>query len=268
MIENDVIDGFRDLYRTIKILRGPNGCPWDKEQTVFSIAANLIEESHEFSEAAAKHPAPESIKEMREELGDVFLVALMLGVIADEDDLFSLYDSLKEITAKLLRRHPHVFSNSQASTSREVITQWDKIKSDVEGKPGHSSLDSVPKNLPPLMRAEKVQKKAAKSGFDWENHYGPLSKIKEETEEISLLLRDKNAETDRITEELGDILFSIVNLSRHLKIDSSLALQKATQKFITRYEKMKTIAENKGVDISFENAEELDKIWESIKKKL
>jgi tetrapyrrole methylase family protein/MazG family protein len=268
MNKNNATESFNELYRTIKTLRGPDGCPWDKEQTVFSITANLIEEAHEFSEAAAKHPASESVKEMREELGDVFLVTTMLGIIAEEDRLFSLKDSLQEITEKIIRRHPHVFGESKAADSREVISQWDKIKSDVEGKPGHSSLETVPKNLPPMIRAEKIQKKAAKTGFDWKNYEGPLCKIREETEELAELLNDKTSDKELLTEELGDMLFSVINLSRHLEIDPSAALQKSTQKFINRYKEMKAIAEQEGIELSFKNAAKLDKIWKTIKGRL
>ncbi len=266
--EAKTIKSFERLCGIIKTLRGPDGCPWDKEQTVFSIIPNLIEESHEFSEAAANSDLDESINNMREELGDVFLVATMLGIIAQQDNLFNLSDSLNDISEKLIRRHPHVFSDSEARDSKEVITQWDKIKTEIEGKGSKSIFKNIPKGLPPILRAEKTQKNAAKAGFDWKSFDGPLEKIREETEELAEIITEPLTRKEMVTEEIGDLLFSVINLSRHLHTDPAQALQISTNKFMRRYEKLEEIAAERGTKINLENITELDKIWREIKDML
>ncbi|GAB1482709.1 nucleoside triphosphate pyrophosphohydrolase [Treponema sp.] len=233
---------FEKLYEIVKRLRAPDGCPWDREQSPLSLRSDLIEETYECVEAIDNRDAPH----IREELGDVFLLATMIAYMHEQEGSFSVADSLEEVSEKLIRRHPHVFGKSSASTNEEILTEWARIKIEVEGKkPKDSLLDSVSRAIPPLDRANKLQKKAAKVGFDWPSVDGVWSKVEEELEEAKEALQDherqkgqqkgSNIETaEKLEGELGDLLFSVVNLCRYLKVDPSVALQKANLKFTHR----------------------------------
>lgn len=264
------IDSFGRLYDTIIRLRSPEGCPWDREQSLKSLRSNLAEEAYECIEAINEN----DIMHIEEELGDVFLVSTMMGVIAEESDKLSLASAMDKTVDKLVRRHPHVFGDNKLDTAEAVTEQWNKIKENKEGRRKKDSvLDRVSNALPPLEKAYKIQKAAAKTGFDWPNADGAWDKLKEELEEAraaaSALANEKgeNAEEKWVSmeEELGDLLFSVVNTARKHGIDPSLALHRATEKFSRRFlhvEKSMAKAKEK---MQPDKLEQMDQFWEEAK---
>lgn len=236
------------VYNTIARLRAPDGCPWDRKQTAESLRSSLVEEAYETVEAIdAKDDSATA-----EELGDVLLLVLMLARIYEEDGRFHASDVARILNEKLIRRHPHVFGEAQAGDADEVVKQWDRIKIEVEGKPGKDGLlDAVSTSLPQLTRAYKLQKRAAKAGFDWPEPQGIREKMHEELDEfcdaVEAIQSDgpEFRETDeqpqnqtgseRIEEEMGDLLFSVVNLGRWHGVDPSLALRRTNEKFTRRF---------------------------------
>ena len=240
---------FQRFFDTIKALRAPNGCPWDKEQTPLSMRNDLIEEAFEALDAISEQN-PEHAKE---ELGDVILNATMISYMYEQENHFTVADVYKELTDKLIRRHPHVFPESEGqscveqktSTPEEVLQQWDRIKSNLENRKSSSILDEVPNGFPPLLKAYKMQKKAAKKGFDWKDLKPVKDKIFEELNEVEQANENlqqfkqepsnakpftvNSSETANefqlhLEEEIGDLLFSVVNYARHLNVDPSVAL--------------------------------------------
>lgn len=266
--ENEELSlAFTDFYRIIKTLRGPNGCPWDRTQTPKSLAPNLIEESYELVEAIDNN----DIDNVREEIGDIFLVAGMIASIHAEQNRFNLAEVLSEVSDKLVRRHPHVFGDEVKQNPDEVVELWNHIKKNVEKDGGEfeSMNDSIPRSLPPLERAYKIQKKVAKVGFDWEELQPVKDKLAEELAELEdCTSRPDEYKRDKIEEEVGDVLFSIINLARHLKIDPAVALHKTNQKFVDRfrYIEQKMHAENRAMDAS--EFARMDELWEEAKFKL
>jgi tetrapyrrole methylase family protein/MazG family protein len=247
-------DAFKTLYDIVARLRAPDGCPWDREQNPASLRGDLIEETYECIEAIdEKDPA-----HIREELGDIFLLATMLSYMHEEEGLFSVADVLQTVSEKLVRRHPHVFGETKVANSDEVLNNWAKIKVEQEGRgPKDSVLDDVSGGLPPLDRAWKLQKKAAKAGFDWPNVGGVIEKIREELDEV--------IEADDIEEELGDLLFSAVNLCRYLKVEPSVALNRTNSKFINRFKYVEKKMKETGQEMRQENLEIMDRYWEEAK---
>ncbi len=252
---------FKNFLGIISTLRGPDGCPWDKEQTAESLRAHLIEESYEAVEAIEeKDPA-----HVREELGDVLLLISMISQIYSETDDFTFIDVIDEISTKLIRRHPHVFGNEKVDGTQEVLKNWDRIKIDIEGRTDKSSvLDGISGSLPPLGRSYKMQKKAAENGFDWPDINGPKNKIIEELEEIELAVLEESHED--IEGEIGDLLFSVVNYSRHLGIDPALALGRTNRKFEKRFKYVETNMQKDCILMNPENIEIMDRYWDSSKK--
>ncbi len=252
---------FKDFIGIITTLRGPNGCPWDKEQTAESLRAHLIEESYEAVEAIEENDPGH----VREELGDVLLLISMISQIYSETDEFTINDVIDEISAKLIRRHPHVFGDEKVENAEEVLKNWDRIKIDIEGRNADSSvLDGIPGSLPPLERSYKIQKKAAKRGFDWPDINGPRGKIIEELKEIDIAVQEESSED--VEGELGDLLFSVVNYSRHLGIDPALALGRTNRKFEKRFKYVESKMQKDSIPMSPENIEIMDRYWESSKK--
>ena len=246
-----------DLKNLVKELRGEGGCPWDREQTHESIRRNFLEEAYEAVEAIDE----KSTAHLREELGDVLLQVIFHAQMEEEVGSFDLDAVADECCKKLILRHPHVFGDVKAETPDEVLTNWDDIKRvEKQQKTVTDAMDSVAKTLPALWRAEKIQKKAAKVGFDWPDATGAYEKLREETDELERASTDKEQ-----FEELGDILFSAVNAARLLKIDPEDALQASSDKFIRRFEKVERAATDKGTSLSDMSLEELDKLWESVK---
>lgn len=251
-----------ELIAVIKALRGPQGCPWDKEQTFQSLTPYIIEEAYELIDAmeAAEKGQFSSLKE---ELGDVLLHVVMLAAMAQEKEQFEFDHVAQTITEKMIRRHPHVFSDTKVNSVDEVWKNWDAIK---KTEHNHPILASVPKHLPALMRAYKIQKKAAKQGFDWPSLEGPLEKLDEEVKEIKAELSSPTVNTSRLEEEFGDFLFSAVNVARKLGIDPEKALTISNEKFIKRFNHMEKTITAQHSDWAEKSLEELNELWEKAKE--
>jgi tetrapyrrole methylase family protein/MazG family protein len=275
---------FTALYDVIVRLRAPDGCPWDREQNPLSLRGDLIEETYECVEAIdEKDPA-----HVKEELGDLYLLVTMIAYMHQQEGAFTVADVLRGIAEKLIRRHPHVFGEVTVKDSAEVLENWAKIKVEQEGrKPKDSVLDQVSRGLPPLDRAFKLQKKAAKSGFDWPEVKEVIAKIREElgeTEEalansggaggdsntanVNVAGGDSNAAAacgEALEGELGDLLFSAVNLCRFLKIDPSVALQRTNVKFEKRFRHVEKKMKENNREMKQENLAVMDRYWEEAK---
>lgn len=250
-----------DLISIVALLRTPEGCAWDRAQTHFSIKKNFIEETYEVIEAINK----ESIDGLKEELGDVLLQVALHCQMENEQGNFDFEDVCNDICQKLIIRHPHVFGNIKADDEESALASWDSIKLKTKGvKKQSQSMLSVPLELPALMRAQKVQSKASKIGFDWDDCSGAINKISEEINELIYAV-DQNSPTD-IEDEFGDLLFSCVNVSRFIKVDSEEALTKATNKFIKRFAVVEKLAEEKGISLKDASMEELDMLWDRAKE--
>ena len=250
----------QDLIKIMQILRSPGGCPWDAEQTHESIKKNLIEETYEVIEAINKND-----KElMCEELGDLLMQVVFHAQMEEESGSFVFGDITDGICKKLIERHPHVFGEVSISGVDDVLTNWDAIKRKSKGqKTTTQSMNSVPRELPALMRATKLQKKAADVGFDWSDVSGALDKLEEEIAELRQAIG--NNDRENMSEELGDVLFSAVNVSRFIKTDAEEALTAASDKFLARFTKVEKLAENRGIDMNSSTLEELDKLWNEAK---
>lgn len=250
---------FDDLVSIMQILRSDEGCPWDREQTHESVRMNFIEETYEVCEAIDKR----DIALLREELGDVLMQVVFHSEMEREVGNFDIDDVADEVCKKLIHRHPHIFGDVTVSGADEVLSNWEDIKRREKGQETFAaSLDSVARSLPALMRAEKLQKRAKKSGFDWPDISGAFEKILEELEE----LRSAVEEQSNIEEELGDLLFAVVNVSRFLKINPESALDRANEKFLARFAAMEQLAADAGHDLSSMTLSEMDVLWEKAKR--
>jgi len=252
---------FKSLYDVVVRLRAPDGCPWDREQSPATLRECLIEETYECIEAIDE----ENPAHIKEELGDLFLLATMIAYMHEEKGVFSVSDVFQAICEKLIRRHPHVFGETQVKDSDEVLVNWANIKVTQEGrKPKDSILDEVSAGLPQLDRAWKLQKKAAKAGFDWPNMEGVVGKINEELGEVMEAVRS-NTNCNTVEEELGDLLFSVVNLCRYLKVEPSVALRRTNGKFIERFKHMEKKMKETGQELKQENLGLMDQYWDEAK---
>lgn len=248
----------KDLEEIVRILRAPGGCPWDAEQTHESIRRNFLEEAYEAVEAIDEGSA----EHLREELGDVLLQIVLHARMEEEQGRFDLDGVADGICQKLIYRHPHVFGDVKVSGTGEVLSNWEDLKRKEKGqKTNTDALSAVARSLPALWRAEKVQKKAKKAGFDWPDVSGALDKLSEEIEELKTAV----AEGSNIEEELGDLLFSAVNVSRFVKVDTEQALTKATDKFIDRFRKVEAQAKAEGRPMEEMSLAELNALWERAK---
>ena len=250
-----------DLIDIVEILRSPEGCPWDREQDHKSIRRDFLEETYEVIEAINKND-----KELLlEELGDVLLQVVFHTQIEREQGTFELSDVADGICKKMIERHPHVFGEVKADTSDQVLENWDVIKKRTKKQKSQTeSMLSIPREFPALMRADKVQKKASKVGFDWDNADGAFDKISEELAELKIAVA--SGDKDNMREELGDLLFSVVNVSRFIGVDSEEALTGSTDKFIDRFSKVEKMAEERGMNMKETELAELDKLWDLAKK--
>lgn len=250
-----------DLLKIMHILRSPGGCPWDGEQTHSSIRNNLLEEAYEAVDAIDS----QDIQALKEELGDVLLQVVFHCEMASENGSFDFNQVADGICRKLILRHPHIFGNATVSGTSEVLENWDKIKRQEKSQETYTdTLQSVPKSFPALMRAQKVQNRAAKAGFDWDSTDGAMQKLFEELQELKTAI-DSGIQGD-IQEELGDLLFSVVNVSRFSNVDAEQALHKATEKFIHRFKLVEQTAIKRGIEIDKATLAELDAIWDEIKQ--
>ncbi|QQO09236.1 nucleoside triphosphate pyrophosphohydrolase [Breznakiella homolactica] len=260
---------FNRLVELTAQLRGPDGCPWDREQTPMTLRGDLIEETYECVEAIDERDS----EHIKEELGDLYFLLTMLSYMHEQEGKFSVSDVLDTVSDKLVRRHPHVFGDATVADSGEVLVNWNRIKVEQEGrKPKDSILDEVSKALPPLDRAYKLQKKASKVGFDWPDISGVIGKIEEELEEVRDAIGSHtdgggDAARDEVEAELGDLLFSVVNLCRFLRIEPSVALQRTNVKFTTRFKHVESSMKVSGQEMKQENLAVMDTYWEEAKKR-
>lgn len=248
---------FQDLVNIMAKLRGPDGCPWDKEQTHETLRQYLLEETYEVLEALDQ----KNHKNLKEELGDLLLQVLFHAQIASEEDNFNISDVIKAISDKLIRRHPNVFGNLKISSAKEQSVNWEKLKKK-EGK--SSTIDGVPKTLSALLRAWRIQQKAATVGFDWPNEEPVWEKIHEEIEELKNV--SENGTKERLEDEFGDLVFSLVNISRFIGVNPEDALRKSTEKFSERFKQMETHFQSNKKSLSGATLKEMDAVWEEIKK--
>ena len=252
---------FDSLLVIMARLRGDGGCPWDREQTRDSLKPCLIEEAYEVVQAIDDND-PEHLVE---ELGDLLLQVVFHCQIAREQSEFSVADVLQRLCEKMVRRHPHVFEERPVANAREALSQWERIKSTevpAGGKP-RSALDGVPNTLPALLRAQRLQVKAARLGFDWPTWQGAWAKVREETAEMEAALG--SGDGTRIREELGDLLFSMVNVARLLDIDAEDTLRRAATKFTRRFREVEADMVAAGTTVREASAEQLDRAWEAAK---
>ena len=240
-------------------LRAPGGCPWDAEQTHESIVPNLIEETYETVDTIQRGDH----KHLKEELGDLLLQVVFHSEIAEEAGHFDLNDVARGISEKLVRRHPHVFAESAANTTDAVLEQWDAIKRTEKGEQEKSYLHGVGKGLPALIRATKLQKKAAKVGFDWPDEAGVLAKIREELQELQAALDEENPIA--VEDELGDLMFSVVNLVRFRKIDAEVLMANANRKFERRFGEMERILAIRALALEVASPRQMEQAWDAAK---
>ncbi len=251
---------FNNLLKIMSRLRGKKGCPWDKEQTRESLKPFIIEEAYEVIEAIDEK-SPEKLKE---ELGDLLLQVVFHAQLAKEKKEFDMEDILTTLEEKLIRRHPHVFGDVPYEDAKEVLVQWEKIKKEEKANiERESMLDSVPKELPALLRAHRLQDKASRVGFDWKHIDDVFAKVEEEIKEFKGAVKEKKA--DEIEDELGDIFFALVNVARFLEINPEDALRKTISKFISRFRYIEEKAKEAKKELSDMTLEEMDKFWEEAK---
>ncbi len=253
--------GIDDLVQIIRLLRGEGGCPWDMQQTHQSIRNNVIEEAYEVADAVDT----DDKAALCEELGDLLMQVVFHARMAEESGDFNLDQVADGVCQKLVHRHPHVFGTVKADTVGQVLDNWDAIKMEEKNQQTYTdTLLSVPRAFPGIMRAAKVQKRAAKVGFDWADSQGAWDKLKEEIDEVRAAEQSGNA--DDVAEEVGDLLFSVVNVTRFLKVDGEEAISKATDKFISRFDKMEQLAVSKGLNLKDLSLEQMDALWDEIKQ--
>jgi len=248
---------FSALMRVIARLRGPDGCPWDKEQTHTSLRETFLEECHEVLEALDEGDA----RKLREELGDLLLHIVLQARIAEEAKEFKMGDVIESINRKLVHRHPHVFGERKVSGVDEIVHNWEELKR--EEKPaGESILGSVPKSLPALGYSQEVQHRVAQVGFDWETDEGVIEKLAEEVEELSRAQDEKQK-----VEEYGDLLFTLANIARRQGVDLEVALREANSKFRRRFQHMEEACRQRGVEMTDLTFKEQNKLWEEAKRR-
>ncbi len=251
---------FNDLVEIVAILRGEGGCPWDAVQTHFTIKKDLIEETYEVIEAINK----DDKALLCEELGDLMLQAVFHAQIETEQNCFNIDAVCDGICKKLIERHPHVFGEINVNGVDDVLTNWDDIKRKTKNqKTTTQAMQAVPRELPALMRSTKIQKKAAKAGFDWNDVAGALDKLEEEIGELRQAINESDDAAS--FEELGDVLFSAVNVSRFIDVDAEEALTSATDKFFNRFSIVEQLAQKRGIDMKNTSLDELDKLWDEAK---
>ena len=286
---DQAVKAFERFLETIQTLRAPGGCPWDREQTPLSMRRDLIEETFEAVDAISQQDSDHA----KEELGDVLLNTMMIAYMHEQEDKFAIADSINELTDKLIRRHPHVWPQSEGSSqvkgqvknAEEVLNQWDRIKQNVEGRTGSSILDEVPQGFPPLLKAYKFQKKAAKKGFDWNQLEPVIDKVKEELLEVQQAHADlvqinsenkepftlkSTPEIDKaqlhVEEEIGDLLFAVVNYARKLGVDPETALNRTNQKFYNRFTYVEKQMQENNIPMDNEHLTQEDEFWNQAKK--
>ena len=254
---------FDRLVEIVKRLRAPDGCPWDKKQTLYSLKDAIMEEKAELVDALDN----KDIENIKEELGDVLLHVVFHSETASESGLFNIEDVAKGINEKLIRRHPHVFKDEHYETAEEVKVRWDKIKEEENKnkKMPESVLDKVPRNMPSLLQAEKLQKKASKYGFDWDNAKQVFDKLQEELNELKEAYLEQDKE--HISEELGDVIFVLSRLASHLDISADESLRKVNNKFRLRFSYIEKALKNENKSLDNATKDEMEAKWQEAKSK-
>lgn len=245
------------LLETIRILRSPDGCAWDRKQTLDSLAPLFLEESYELLEAMQT----KRTQDLKEECGDILLHVVFIAQLAEEKQLFNFYDVVTNLVEKMKRRHPHVFGVLKTQDIDTIKKNWNKIKEEKENK---DPFSGIPQALPALKKAQKIQEKASSYGFDWRKKTGPFQKIDEELKEVKAALSCNDQE--KLAEELGDLCFSVVNLTRKLGFDAETVCQAANTKLLRRFQASISLANQRGLNLHNLSEEELWDIWETIKK--
>ncbi len=254
---------FDEIVRIMARLRGPEGCPWDKEQTRESLKPFLVEETYEVLEAIDEASPPK----IKEELGDLLFQVVFHSRIAEERGEFDIEEVLENISSKMIRRHPHVFGEKSLKTSDEVLADWELIKKKEKGNAERKSiLEGVPKELPALIRAHRLQERAARVGFDWRKAEDVVGKLDEEMREFKETLEGRDPA--RMEDELGDIFFVLVNISRFIGVNPEDALRKTISKFIARFQFIEEAAKNMGRELSDMSLDEMDALWDKAKESL
>ena len=254
----EVGNQFEELVKIVSELRAPDGCPWDREQTNQSLLPYFIEEAYELIESVDE----KNWENVKEELGDLLLHVVFQGSIAEQDGKFQLVESLLTVNKKLIRRHPHVFGDAQADEAFHAKQNWEAAKHKEKGR--DSRLDGVPKNLPALVRAQRLQQKASYVGFDWDKVEQVWEKIHEEILELKEAQLSNNKK--HIEEEIGDVIFAVVNLARFLDISAENSLRKTNKKFINRFKKVEERIKEQGKEIDDATLEEMDSFWNEAKR--
>jgi MazG family protein len=257
--EDNVGQKFQRLVEIMARLRAPGGCPWDREQTFETIKKYTLEETYEVLDAIDR----KDWDELRSELGDFMLQAVFYAEIAAEQKLFDMGDSLDAINEKLIRRHPHVFGSETAATEADVRRIWDQVKKTEKKDQKQGLLDSVPRAFPALVEAQQVSSKAARAGFDWPNLDGVLAKLDEERAEFAEARERGSA--DQIEDELGDLLFALVNVARFVNVDPEQALRRSNAKFRTRFAHIERRLAERGKEVAGTPIEELESLWQEAK---
>ena len=259
MSSPDAGQRFLELLTMMARLRGPGGCPWDREQTRDSLRPFLVEETYEVLDALdTGDPA-----RIREELGDLLFQVVFHTEIAQERREFTMADLLAALVAKMTRRHPHVFGDRPVGSAAEALAQWEAIKDAEHGGSPRSTLAGVPRALPGLLRAQRVQHKAARVGFDWPDAAGALEKVREELSEVTEALQ--RGDRDTLRDEVGDLLFSVVNVARLTDVDPESALQATVDRFSRRFASMENAARGEGRDLATLSLDEWDRLWSRAK---
>ncbi|HEY8183326.1 MAG TPA: nucleoside triphosphate pyrophosphohydrolase [Thermoanaerobaculia bacterium] len=250
---------FDELVSLMTRLRGPNGCPWDRKQTLESLKPFIVEEAYEVVDAIDRGEGPA----LREELGDFLLQAVFVAEIAREEGSFDIYDVITAIHDKLVHRHPHVFGDVEAKDADQVLVNWEKLKNEERKAENKSVLAGVPQSLPALLKASRLTEKAARVGFDWRRAEDVFAKIDEEIGELHEAIDEKDQK--KIHDEIGDLLFSIANIARKLDVNAEEALQSANRKFMRRFESMETSVRSNGRNLDQLTLEQMDALWDEAK---
>ena len=250
------------LYTIISVLRAPGGCPWDRVQTNKTATTSMIDECYEYLDGVIN----KDIQAEREEIGDVMINVFMNLCIHQENEDFLPQDAINEVCNKLIRRHPHVFGNEKADSASEVLSLWNSVKENVEGHKDRadSFFSHIPSSLPPLEASYEIQKKLKKVGFDWPEVSGVIAKVEEELEEVNEAIAE--GDENHLEMELGDLLFSVVNLCRFMKIRPNVALHRCNEKVKARFQHLFDMAKERGIAVDKDHVKELNELWEEAKK--
>ncbi|MGQ9498923.1 MAG: nucleoside triphosphate pyrophosphohydrolase [Dissulfurimicrobium sp.] len=259
--KNKEKDGFSRIREIVKKLRAPDGCPWDREQTPQSVRKYILEEAYELAEAIDG----DNPRNVKEELGDLFFILLFVAEMYEQAGLFDINGAMDAASIKMIRRHPHIFGDVKVSGAQDVINNWQTIKAEESREKGEveSALGGLPKTLPALQKAFQVGERASRTGFDWKNVESVWEKMKEEEAELKAAI--SSGEHDDIKNELGDLLFTISNMARLLKINPEEALNRSVERFIRRFKTMEELARVNGIKFSGLPQNEIDRLWEEAK---